>query len=69
MNAPDHVIEDGGASGFVVQAGGPVSADIERPGLWIAPDQHGSLMGRHRSRKDGAEFLASWFIAEEPERS
>lgn len=73
MSAPDYTIvpkPDGGT--FVVNVGphtaGTVAEDGEYPGLWSVWDKHGQFMGRVASRDEAAAFLASWFIAEEPDR-
>ncbi|GEL41328.1 hypothetical protein MEX01_19190 [Methylorubrum extorquens] len=44
-----------------------VTACAEHPRLWRTEDQDSRFMGRSGRRKQGAEFLASWFIAEEPD--
>lgn len=67
-------LEQGGAPGaykVVVnrKVAGQVIACAEHPGLWRMEDQDGQFMGRSGQREQGAEFLASWFIAEEADWS
>ncbi|MCP1557135.1 UNVERIFIED_ORG: hypothetical protein M2438_001209 [Methylobacterium sp. SuP10 SLI 274] len=45
------------------------TACAEHPGLWRTEDQNGRFMGRVGLREQRAEFLASWFFAEEPDWS
>lgn len=73
VSAPDYTVEEIADGQFEVKVGnalaGYTSEDGEHPGVWVNEDQNGRLMGRSATRKQGAEFLAARFIAEEPDWS
>jgi hypothetical protein len=52
-----------------VPQSGRITVGVEHPDLWRVEDQDGQFIGRAGQREQGAEFLASWFIAEEPDWS